>query len=322
MKEKEDSMELERNQLKAFAETFFSRMDLYAQQTASGRYTCIREPLTLDLVAGHLRGELTLGAYALSLDNHASWICLDADGQEEWERILTMGRVLDSQVVPVYLEPSRRGGHLWLFTSPLPGAQARALGKQLQVEYGLEGVELFPKQERLSSGPGSLVRLPLGIHRKSGRRYHFVTAQGRALAATIRSQVSLLSQPERLPADFIEEVLARAAASRPLSPTGTLEPRRDAPGERLSDRVKNSISVANFVSQYVALDDNGTGLCPFHQDTHRSFGVNEAGNYWHCWAGCGGGSIIDFWMKWREGQGLSGDFVDTLKDLADLLLSD
>ncbi len=31
-----------------------------------------------------------------------------------------------------------------------------------------------------------------------------------------------------------------------------------------------------------------------------SFGVNDTGNYWHCFAGCGGGTVIDLWIKWRE----------------------
>jgi len=31
-----------------------------------------------------------------------------------------------------------------------------------------------------------------------------------------------------------------------------------------------------------------------------SFGVSDTGNYWHCFAGCGGGTVIDLWIKWRE----------------------
>lgn len=146
MKEKEGSMELDPSQLKSFASTFISRTDLYAQQTASGRYTCIRKPLSLDLVASHLRGELTLGAYALSPESQSSWICLDADDEPEWARLLTMAHMLETQGIPSYLEPSRRGGHLWLFTPPLSGQKARSLGKQLQSEFDLESVELFPKQ--------------------------------------------------------------------------------------------------------------------------------------------------------------------------------
>jgi DNA primase len=42
------------------------------------------------------------------------------------------------------------------------------------------------------------------------------------------------------------------------------------------------------------------GRCPFHEDRKASFGVNREGNYWHSFAGCGRGTIIDFWMKWRD----------------------
>ena len=27
--------------------------------------------------------------------------------------------------------------------------------------------------------------------------------------------------------------------------------------------------------------------------------MNTQGNYWNCFAGCGGGSVIDFWMLLR-----------------------
>ncbi|MHA2433799.1 MAG: CHC2 zinc finger domain-containing protein, partial [Candidatus Thorarchaeota archaeon] len=44
-------------------------------------------------------------------------------------------------------------------------------------------------------------------------------------------------------------------------------------------------------------------------------GVNDEGNYWHCFAGYGGGSVIDFWMNWRE-----CDFTTAIKELAEMLL--
>ena len=75
-----------------------------------------------------------------------------------------------------------------------------------------------------------------------------------------------------------------------------------------------SIQVINFVSQYVELSPTGRGLCPFHNDQHASFSVNIEQNYWHCFAGCGGGSIIDFWMKWRD-----CDFPDAIKELAQMI---
>ena len=61
--------------------------------------------------------------------------------------------------------------------------------------------------------------------------------------------------------------------------------------------------------------DTLVGLCPFHDDHHPSFGVNTAENYWHCFAGCGGGSVVDFWMKLR-----TCDFTTAVRELAEMLL--
>jgi len=70
--------------------------------------------------------------------------------------------------------------------------------------------------------------------------------------------------------------------------------------ETLSERIKASVTVLEFVSQYVELTptkSGAIGLCPFHDDHRPSFGVNAEGNYWHCFAGCGEGSVIAFWMQ-------------------------
>ena len=86
----------------------------------------------------------------------------------------------------------------------------------------------------------------------------------------------------------------------------------------LSERIKASVTVLEFVSRYVELKPVGSGaigLCPFHDDHNPSFGVNDAENYWHCFAGCGGGSVIDFWMRWRK-----CDFGPAVKELARMVL--
>jgi DNA primase len=78
------------------------------------------------------------------------------------------------------------------------------------------------------------------------------------------------------------------------------------------------VTVLESVSQYVDLKpmaSGAIGLCPFHDDHNLSFGVNAEGNYWNCFAGCGGGSVIDFYMRWRE-----CDFATAIKELAEILL--
>src|SRR5258708_486128 len=151
--------------------------------------------------------------------------------------------------------------------------------------------------------------------------YHFMNLEGEPLAPTIREQIKLLATPRLVPQSFIDEVLSRAPATKVLSPTPRFKPKPDEiAGETPSDRIKNRISVFEFVSHYVDLDLRGKGFCPFHEDEHRSFQVNEDGNFWSCYAGCGGGSIIDFWMKWRKTLNKDDSFGAAVKDLAKMLL--
>jgi len=88
---------------------------------------------------------------------------------------------------------------LALFLSkPVSGKSAQVLGKGMQIAHGLNGIELFPKQSRLKTGPGSLVGLPFGIHRKTGQRYGFITHDSLPLASTFPEQIQLLSQPQAI----------------------------------------------------------------------------------------------------------------------------
>ncbi len=198
--------------LTGFAETFLSRFDFYPLQRPTGRYRKVLRPLTTELVTGHLRGELTIGAYALSPESFAKWICLDADAPSQWDELRGLAQDLAGQEVPSYLELSRRGGHLWFFLSPISGREARRFGRQLLAEYGISQVELYPKQDQLVTGPGSVVRLPLGKHQRTGQRYHFVTFSGEPLAPTIRAQLAILAAPARVPAAFVTELLGRSPA--------------------------------------------------------------------------------------------------------------
>jgi hypothetical protein len=74
-----------------------------------------------------------------------------------------------------------------------------------------------------------------------------------------------LSAPASVPAEFIQQVLAEVPAPKQVSPTPDFEPPTDkVAGDTLSDQLKNRISVYDFVSQYVELDQQGRGYCPFH----------------------------------------------------------
>ncbi len=311
--------ELDGNALATYAKTFISRRDIYPLQLENGGYVSIRQDLTDSMIAAHFKGYVTVGAYALDKSGWAKWIRFDADDDRRWQGLVAVGRHLETASIVPYLEPSRRGGHLWLFTPSIPGFQMRRFGKQLLDEHDIQDIEIYPKPDRPTTGPGSFVRLPLGIHRITGRRYHFITLDGQPLAPSIREQMQLLAHPQLVSQAFIDQVLERAPQARNVSPTPRFNLKPDSGGP-VSERIKNRISVIDFVSQYVELDPQGKGHCPFHEDAHKSFQVSQNGNFWNCYAGCGGGSVIDFWMKWREKKGEDASFAATIRDLAKMLL--
>src|SRR5258708_35156181 len=170
--EQSRNVNLESEILADYAATFVSRSDLYPMQLADGTYISLQKELATNIVAAHLKGYITIGAYALDPNGWSKWVCFDADDNERWQGLLRLANVLQGQEIQPYIEPSRRGGHLWLFTPSIPGFQTRRFGKQLLAENKIEDVEIYQKQDRPLTGPGSCVRLPLGIHRLSGKRYH------------------------------------------------------------------------------------------------------------------------------------------------------
>jgi hypothetical protein len=154
------------------AQRFVRRWDLYARQIDDGSYVCVHEPLNVSHLFAHLRGEITLGAYLLGRESQARFIVLDADDAQAWERLGHLARALADEDVTACLEGSRRGGHLWLLLAEaVTGRELRAFGQGLLAAHQIEGVELYPKQDQIADGPGSLIRMPFGVHQLTGRGY-------------------------------------------------------------------------------------------------------------------------------------------------------
>jgi len=297
------------------AHTFVNRWDMYPQQLDSGSYVTIHQGLTSTHLFEHLQGEITLGTYLLDPQARARFIVLDADTEEHWQGLKELATSLLDEGAAGYLERSRRGGHLWLFLAErTPATHARAFGKGLLAAHSLSEIELYPKQDRLTSGPGSLIRLPFGVHRKSGQRYGFYTPLGDPLAPTIRGQIYMLIKPQHVPETVFEAYRSISAPEPQQQSVEAFEGLNQPIGETLSEQIKSRITVREFVSQYVQLSDSGYGKCPFHNDAVASFGVNDRGNYWSCFAGCGGGSIIDFYMRYHD-----VDFTTAVRQLKELL---
>lgn len=273
-----------------FANRFVNRWDMYPKQLKDGHYVSVKEPLRMAHVLTHLKGEITLGTYLLTKDNTARFAVLDADTDEHFAKLVKVAGWLETEGVNSYLESSRRGGHLWFFfESEVLGREARAFLRGIMVVHNLADIEMYPKQDELKDGPGSLIRLPFGIHRKTGKRYGFINPDGSSIAPSLREQFGQLLHPRTVDRALIEKYKIEI----PI------------PERRIRPEYQNirNAPIADIIGRYVPLKETASGFvgkCPFHEDEHDSFGINLKGNYWHCFAGCGGGDVIAFWMKYRQ----------------------
>ncbi len=128
---------------------------------------------------------------------------IDADFDGAVQSLFQLQWELKQDGVEAALEQSRRGGHLWIFAdTPLLAAECRIYIYNLALRLGVpvkggglkEGIEVFPRQDRIDDGEyGNAIRAPLGVHRKTNLRYWFYDAD-----VTPEAQLAYLSGLKKL----------------------------------------------------------------------------------------------------------------------------
>jgi superfamily II DNA or RNA helicase len=138
-------------------------------------------PLTPDVLAAHLTGDIHIGLYPMLPGDQTCWLAADFDGPAAMLDALAYLKAARAAGAPAALEVSRSGvgAHVWIFfTDPVSAATARLVGTGLVREaIAIRGRmdlrsydRLFPSQDLLlGRGPGNLIAAPLhGKSRKLG----------------------------------------------------------------------------------------------------------------------------------------------------------
>jgi hypothetical protein len=278
------------------------RQDLYAEQSSSGNYYVRHSPISEKVLTDHLFGRKSIGFYALSPDSKAKWAVLDSDKSDGLESLSKVHRDLKALEIPSCLEKSRRGGHLWVFFSePLPANAIRQL--IIGTVPDISGFELYPKQDHLSSMRplGSLVRAPLGIHRKSKKRYPFIDPETlKPVGSNLREQLEYLKNAEKL--SVFEVAFNLASQLKNLKRPTLLETGFEtSPSQALTriEKLKGRIgSTKEFLDLYLIFDEKDRTHCPFHPPNHKpSFYYFKADDRWFDFHDHKGGDAIDFYQK-------------------------
>jgi hypothetical protein len=290
--------------LTSYKGLFVGRSDDYAMQLSTGRYRRVGKPLTDADLHDHLIGARTYGTYVMDAAGRCRFAVIDADDEDGLARLWSIQERLSAQGITSYVECSRRGGHLWIFfTRPFPASQVRAW----LLPYCPSDLEFYPKQDE-GKGYGSLIRLPLGVHRRSGQRYPFVErdSTGHLVPLTVTepdriawfASITRMEVPLQLaPSSETKPVITRTPLSSRTSSTTTrgLSPIREW------NAAQDPFQV---IGRYIELNSAGVGQCPFGdhhtngKDTKASFKVytpGAPGGYcWYCYTWQKGGSVFDF----------------------------
>jgi len=238
---------------------FAGREDVHARQWSKPGgetgYTPIHEPLTPSVIKQHFHGQFTIGVYPVRLDGTVTFFALDLDidksalqrargdtafAQELRATLATEGLRLLSVLVelgfkPLFENSGYKGRHFWVFLSePAAAEVVHLLGRMLvawqspQLPPGLH-IEFFPKQGSLKGkGLGNLIKLPLGIHRRTGKRSLFLDAKSQPLA----DQFAALRGVERLARPALYAAVERL---KTLAPGGAAAADAAAPWEGPSE---------------------------------------------------------------------------------------
>jgi len=288
--------------LATYKSLFVGRFDDYALQLSTGRYRRVGKSLTDADLHDHLIGARTYGTYVMDAAGRCRFAVIDADGDDGLTRLWKLHDELAARGITSYVECSRRGGHLWIFfTQPVPASQVRAW----LLPYCPADLEFYPKQDE-GKGYGSLIRLPLGVHRKSGERYPFVQRDetGHLVPLTVaeRDRVNWFASIIRMEVPQLEK------AQRPTpSPTFSSSAPMPSRANGASSPIREWNATQDpyeVIGSYVVLNEAHVGQCPFGdhhaggQDTNASFKVYppgaQGGYCWYCYTWQKGGSVFDF----------------------------
>ena len=226
-------MRKEEEAIRLYMDLFRGREDVFARQwydeesDAQG-YVPVRRPMLAADVRDHLKGGRTYGIYLLDPQSQTRLGVIDIDivptyrgrklAREEQEKLAREERYLLERLVELSEGASMhclveftggKGYHFWYpIEEAVPAARVRSALRALAVK--VEGdvtcyqLEIFPKQDSLVGGKGlgNLVKLPLGIHRGTGKPSFFLMAPDRST----ESQLTYLRQVRRVSPSALETV--------------------------------------------------------------------------------------------------------------------
>lgn len=194
---------------KKYLRTFLGREDMYIQETidSDNNRICVDRllPVTENHIRDHLLGNATYGTFIQRPNSTVRFFIIDVDitkkvllqverGTDEFnaylqkalDRTINLQKILRKWGIQSYPEYSgNRGYHLWVFVDGWISTQYALMLMELAVSKLQKedsddiSVEAFPNKATVKAGKyGQRIKLPYGIHTRTGERSYFIGDDG------------------------------------------------------------------------------------------------------------------------------------------------
>lgn len=157
-----------------YTDLFVGRTDVYARALGGDKgYNPIWDILTPEVVSSHLKGDQSIGIYLIRPPDLVKCMVIDIDQDDEpLVKHITEKMVQDVPDSAILIERTGgKGWHIWVFVDDwIPAKSARALLRRIIKKTELRRpLEIYPRQDSVKGGGlGNLIRIPLGVHQKTG----------------------------------------------------------------------------------------------------------------------------------------------------------
>jgi len=228
-----EKLDLSDQHIMLFLSLFRGKRGMFARQWVDekGRrgFTLVSRPMRTEDVRKHIAGEETLGIYLINEDGFVNLgvIDIDIDNKalleyaKQRDKMAELHRSVQSDAERIFFvcqslgvhtvieDSGYKGRHLWFFFStPIQPKLARMFLKLICQRAGQPSPaihwEIFPNCDKLRERAfGPLIKLPLGVHKRSNRRCFFLDSQGKR----IKDQAAVLEQIRRNAKEDIEMIL-------------------------------------------------------------------------------------------------------------------
>jgi hypothetical protein len=260
---------------------FLTRRQPYARQQEDGSYRWVFQRLDRLALLAQLQGKETLALASRDELGQCHWVCVDADAPDGLDHLRLVQQALEEHGLTSLLEQSRRGGHLWLFftlsqpVSLATGVVQGVLDSLYRSRHLSQVLEVYPDHAEL----GHAVRMPLGIHRRTGQRYPFLDSSGANFdvddlpAAMAFALAQSVIRPEQLRVVAAQLSMSDQAKSSPAAATSP--PPVAASSSTTSAVIRwvdVQVNMLDLLEELAPATDmrlagqGYLGWCPFHDD--------------------------------------------------------